>query len=149
MGVNIPSYGTEQQYTNVSPYRGGIKTPQYESQYPDLQSKYSGGGTANRNAINTGMGAMAGLGFLANPLVGIGITFLGGILGGLTAPKPRLSPEQAYFRDMTKFYYNVGRRSEMASSIASAITGREVSSSVKTQDIMKRIPYPETRDGEK
>ena len=99
---------------------------------------------------NTGKGIMKGLlgggsgaAWAANPLLGIGVTLVSGLLGGLLShePKVQLTPEQEAFKTMTNFYGSVGKRYNIFRSLVASVGGQEVADKVmpakKTIDFMK------------
>ena len=92
----------------------------------DIKTLYGGKQSNPISTFGGAMGTAAAFLTSANPVAGILLTLAGGVLGALTQRKPRRSAEEVYFDNMTKFYYNVGKRSRMAASIASAITGKDV-----------------------
>ena len=79
--------------------------------------------TATVIAAGTGL-MTGGTGFIVAGL----IQLAGGILGTLARPKPHRNPEEEAFERMVKFYRNLGKKSDVARSMASLFTGKPKSS---------------------
>lgn len=75
--------------------------------------------------IGGGLGAVGGFLFSTNPMAGVLVTLAGGILGALTRRKPRRTAQEIYFDNMTNYYYRIGKRSRMATSISNAFSGKK------------------------
>ena len=103
-------------------------------------SAYSSSGKGIMKGL---LGGGSGAAWAANPLLGIGVTLVSGLLGGLLSrePKVQLMPEQEAFKTMTNFYGSVGKRYNIFRSLVASVGGQEVADKVmpakKTIDFMK------------
>ena len=103
---------------------GGMGKPLYTPKYQNEAKETIGQAT---NALSTASMIAAGTGIISGGtgfiVAGI-IQLVGGILGALARPKTRLTPAEMEYEAKIKFYRNLGRKSDVARSVASLFTGR-------------------------
>lgn len=76
-----------------------------------------GGATGWLGTLLMGSNAISpGAGFLLSGLISVGGSLLSSLFG--RRPKVTLSPEQQYFKDLTKFYSDLGAKTRTARAVA-------------------------------
>lgn len=79
-------------------------------------------------------------------LVSGAISLIGGIIGVMARPKPRRNPVEVEFENMVEYYRRLGKRSDVARTVASLFKGKPKSSFTNIGyndaiDAYHKVPY--------
>jgi len=128
IGLNAPAPRTNTAFQfnkGGNDWRTGVNRPA-----PDYGGNDTTANTikTTTNMLSTGATMLGpstgGAGFIVAGL----IQLAGGILGAMARKKPPRNPEDVAFERMIKFYRDLGKKSDVARSVASLFTGKPKSS---------------------